>query len=84
MTISVGTLSIWCFVIDDAPYYLRSEGELSYLKFRIDFSLQEKIIFKYLNGAWVKYVYHKSYLTIYIATKMTQPKSCDDIRGKQI
>lgn len=59
MTISVGTLRVWCFGFDDAPYYLRSAGELSYLKSRIDFSLQEKFIFTYLNGLWVKYIYHK-------------------------
>lgn len=50
MTISVGTLSVWRFASDDAPYYLRSAGQLFYLKSRIDFSLQEKFIFKYLNG----------------------------------
>lgn len=80
MTISVGTLTVWRFASDDAPCYLRSAGELSYLKSRIDFSLQEKFIFKYLNGPWVKYTYHKNYPTSYIATKMTQPKSNDEIR----
>lgn len=66
----------------DAPYYLRSGGELSYLKSRRDYSFQEKIIFKYLNGHWVKYIHHKNYLAIYIAMKMTQPESHKEIRRK--
>lgn len=70
MTISVRTLSVWHFGFDDVPCYLRSVGELSYLKFRTDFSLQEKIIFKYLNDFWVEYTYHKSLQSTIHSSKM--------------